>query len=252
MKEKFLWIAVIALAALCAGEAWYIHAGRGRQAPAAAARALTEARRDSEAKAFASAAEDMEAWRNKVHERLMKGTAPAPEDFDRFFDDEFFGRRFSPFAEMERIHRQMTEAFKDSERVMFDDSWDKWFAERMDMDQFETSVERSDKEVVVTVKVPGIDKAKADISVNNDRIKMAFTSRRENEEKTAAGVAKSEAVRSYVKILPVPADAVPGSSKSVVEGDKVKIVFARKAVSKAAANKATVKKVEVSTDTVSK
>lgn len=232
MKEKLLWIAVIALAALSAGEAWYIRAGRGKTLPVPEARARAAARRDDEAKAFGSRLSGLEAWRDSVHKRLMQGTAPAPEDFDRFFDDEFFGRRFSPFAEMERIHRQMTEAFKDSERAVFDDSWDKWFTERMDMDQFETSVERSDKEVVVTVKVPGIDKAKADISVNNDRIKLSFTSRKENEEKGADGVVKSEAVRSYVKILPVPVDAVGASGKTSVDGDKVRIVFARKTAAK--------------------
>jgi HSP20 family molecular chaperone IbpA len=228
MKEKFLWMAVMLLAAVCAGEAWYIHAGRAKPAPAMAAGAQAAARREQVEKAFDNRLGELEAWRDSVHRRLMQGTAPVPEDFDRFFDDQFFGRRFSPFTEMERIHRQMTEAFKDSEKAMFDDSWDKWFAERMDMAQFETSVERSDKEVVVTVKVPGLDKARSDISVNNDRIKLSFTSRKKNEAKGAAGVVKSEAVRSYIKILPVPADAIAGSGKVVVEGDKVRITFARK------------------------
>lgn len=57
---------------------------------------------------------ELEKWREKVHRQIGSGAPLLDQDFDSLFDDRFFGRKYDPFAEMERIHRQMRETTGDA------------------------------------------------------------------------------------------------------------------------------------------
>ena len=95
------------------------------------------------------------------------------------------------------------------------------------MEDFKTEIKRKDKKITVAIKIPGIDKKTAEVNINDSRIKISFTAKTVKEEKKAGSVTRSESLRSYVKILPVPQDAVPGTGKAQIEKDAVKIVFER-------------------------
>lgn len=223
MKEKLLWAALAALALLSAGQAYYIftrHPGAQAAAP--------EKREVKGAGAYEDPWRELEEWRRSVEQRLRRGDPLAAGDFDGFFDDGFFGRQFSAFEQLERIHRQMLGSFAEPQRGAFGESWDKWFSERMGMGDFRTSVSAGKNEVVLSVDVPGLDRKNADISVNRDRVRLAFSAKESSEEKAGSGVRRSESSRSYVKILPVPPEADGDTAKVSVEADRVRIVFARK------------------------
>ncbi len=61
-----------------------------------------------------------------------------------------------------------------------------------------------------------------------NRIKVSFSAKTATEEKNGGGIVKKESSQNYVKILPVPADAVPGSGKVKTEVEQVKIIFETK------------------------
>ena len=53
----------------------------------------------------------------------MFGGTPIPfRRFDDLFNDDFFGRRFDPFAEIENLHRQMSPLFPKDQRLLFEHS----------------------------------------------------------------------------------------------------------------------------------
>jgi len=149
-------------------------------------------------------------------------------DFDVYFNDRFFSGRYSPFTEMERIRREISDLFGTSEKLLFDGYWDKWFEQRMRLREFKTEVVRTDKDVTIAIIVPGLAGETADINITEDRIRASFSSRSSSEEKLVAGIVRKGSYKSYVKIMPVPDDAEAGTAKVKVEGDRIKITFDRK------------------------
>lgn len=217
MKNKILYGIIAALVFICLGQAYYIYAQQDTSTTTVPAEKW---------------ADKTEKWHKDAQKRIRSGERLSSEFFDDFFNDDFFGRRYNPFVEMERLHKQMEALFRESEKTLFDNSWNTWFTERMSMNDFKTDVSRTDKNVTVAIAVPGIDKKSADININDDRIKISFTAKTVREDKKDSSVSRSESIQSYVKVLPIPEDAVAKTAKTSVERNQVKIVFDRQAVKK--------------------
>lgn len=226
MKEKYMWAAIVILIVLVLGLTGYIYKQK------AFAKDDSAQQPQAELKAYPGKAEaqweELEKWQEGVRKMLSRGDPLKDPDFDSFFGDRFFSRRFDPFAEMDRIHRRMSEEFRASERLLFDDYWGGWYGRRMRMDQFKTEVVRTDKEVTLIIHVPGLAAKTADINITNDRIRMGFSAKTAAEQKSAGGFMKSESSQSYVKIMPVPEGAETGTGKVEIDGERVKIKFALK------------------------
>lgn len=215
MKEKLLWIAVILLLLLSLVQGYYIYTAR-----------------DGEQKAGGEQAPDaqwpeLENWRKETQKQLLLGNPLPARDFDAFFDDRFFGRKYDPFAEMDRVHRQMLNWLRESEKFLFNESWDKWFAERMTMGRFKTEISRTEKNVILTIDVPGINSKELKVDINRGRIRISFSARASGEERKAGGVTRSESSQSYIKILPVPAGALADTAVTTRDGERVVITFDR-------------------------
>lgn len=230
MREKYLWLAIIFLLLLTVGQACYIYE---RNALAKEISAPPSAQPEIYRKAYAEKAydaqwEELEKWRGKVREQISQGFPLLDPDFDDFFNDRFFSGSVNPFAEMERVHRQVSGEFRDADKTLFDGYWDKWFQQRMKMGQFKTELTRTDKDVTITIRVPGLAAKTADINITDDRIRIAFSAKTSSEERSGEGIVKKETSQSYIKILPVPGDAVRGTGKVEIGKDEVKIKFERK------------------------
>jgi HSP20 family molecular chaperone IbpA len=231
MREKYLWLAIIVLTVLTLGQACYIYDQN------AIAKDIYEelpgppeiVQKGYSEKAYDAQWNELEKWRKRVREQINQGLPLAEPDFDDFFNDRFFAGRLNPFAEMERVRRQMSDEFRDMEKKLFDDYWDNWFEQRMMLGRFDIDVKTTEKAITLTLQVPGLSAKTADINITNDRIKIAFSARTSVEEKSAGGIVKRSALRSYLKILPVPEEAAPGTGKIETDGERVKIIFDRKA-----------------------
>lgn len=230
MREKYLWLIITVLTVLTLGQACYIYE------QTAVAKEISEQppvqpdiiQKAYSEKAFDAQWDELEKWRRRVREQISQGFPLAEPDFDSFFNDRFFSGRPNPFAEMERVRRQVSEEFQDSDRTLFDNYWYKWFEQRMALGKFNIEVARTEKDVTLTIRVPGISAKTAAIDITNDRIKIAFSAGGSSEERSAGGLVKKASAQSYIKILPLPADAAPGTGKVEVSGETIKIRFDRK------------------------
>lgn len=229
MREKYLWLAIIFLTLITVGQACFIYEQSAVANELSPPPVRPEIHKAGHAKQAADSQwEELEKWRGKVRGQLSRGVPLRDPDFDLFFDDSFFMFRLRPFYDIERIRRQLSEEFPEPEKNLFDSYWDAWFARRLRMGQFKTETARTGNEVVLTIHVPGLAAKTADINITEERIKMSFSAKTSSEEKSAGGLVRKESSQSYVKILPLPVDAEPGTGKVEVTGDRVEIKFAIK------------------------
>ncbi|OGR42277.1 MAG: hypothetical protein A2X35_00810 [Elusimicrobia bacterium GWA2_61_42] len=227
MREKYLWLVIAALTALTLGQACYIYECglSAKEIPE-----KTPVQSDMPQKGYSEKASDaqwaeFEKWRDRIHAEINRGKPLAERDFDAFFDERFFSRRPRPFDEMERIRRQMSDLFNAPEKSSFEEYWEKWFEQRLRMTQFRTELIRTGRELILEIYVPGLAATAADINITGERIRMSFSAKTSSGEKTAGGLIKKESSQNYVKILPVPAEAVAGTGRVEIYGDRVKIKF---------------------------
>ena len=230
MREKYLWLAIALLTAITLGQACYIYGSRVNATefpenppaqPAIHERLYAEKASDAQW-------EEFRKWRDRIQGRLDSGGALAEPDFDVFFNDRFFSDKVNPFLEMENIHRQMSSVFQGTEKSAFDAYWEKWFTQRMMTDQFKTETGRTAEKVTLTMQIPGLAGGTPDVNITKNRIRIAFSARTASEDGSAGGIIKKETAQNFIKILPVPEDAVPGTGRVETEGQRLKITFERK------------------------
>lgn len=231
MREKYLWLAISVLTALTLGQACYIYEEKAvakefmNDQPPGQPELHLQGHSD---KAFDAQQEEFAKWRGKVREQINQGFPLLERDFDVFFGDRFFTGRADPFAEIERLRRQLSGEFRDTDKTLFDGYWDKWFEQRMRLGRFKTEVSRTDREVILAIRLPGLAAGTADVNIKEGIIKLSFQARSAAGHKSAGSLIKRESSESYVKILPVPEDAIPGTGEVLIDGELVKIKFGRR------------------------
>lgn len=231
MREKYLWLAISVLTALTLGQACYIY-----EEKAVAKEFMNDQppgqpelhRQGHSDKAFDAQQEEFAKWRVKVREQINQGFPLLERDFDVFFGDRFFTGRADPFAEIERLRRQLSGEFRDTDKTLFDGYWDKWFEQRMRLGRFKTEVSRTDREVTLAIRLTGLAAGTADVNIKEGIIILSFQGGSVSGDKSAGSLIKREGSESYVKILPVPGDAVPGTGEVLIDGELVKIKFERR------------------------
>ncbi|MBW2045681.1 MAG: trypsin-like peptidase domain-containing protein [Deltaproteobacteria bacterium] len=131
------------------------------------------------------------------------------------------------FSQLQRMREEMNEMFKDAfDRRqqkrgigMFDSS----FSYDMDYDMQETK-----DSYIVTLAIPGVNKDKLDVEINKDSISISGERSIITEEEEPNKVFKSKSFSSFVKILPLPADADAGKVKTDVNNNTVVITMPKK------------------------
>lgn len=196
MKNKLLWCAVGVLGVTCVGQGYYIHA------------------------------------QNKRNERpAIEEFGKEQYEFDDLFNDDFFARRFDPFAKIENFHKGLGPLLPNEERSLLDRSWRDWFEDRMAVADIHPEIETTDEQVILSLKIPGLEGESLNININDDRIRIAYDIRTLQDKKDGQGASyfRSQSVRHFEKILPIPDGADPKRNRIVhedgVKGRVVKIIF---------------------------
>lgn len=214
MSNKVLWCVIAMLAATCVGEAYYIHTKNKNDKPASLQDPLA----------------DQDKWIAEARKNLFKGYPIPFRQFDDLFNDDFFGRKFDPFAEIENFHKRFNPLFNDEEKPMFGRSWNNWFQNRMGIADIRPETTTTDKEVILSLKIPGLAGESLNINVNDDRIRIAYDAKSVQDKKDEKGSSyfKSESMRHFEKIMPIPEGADPKKNRIVHEGNTVKIIFEKR------------------------
>lgn len=173
---------------------------------------------------------EQDQWIEQARKNLLQGSPIPFKDFDALFNDRFFSHRRDPFAEMLEFQKRLDSELGKREKTLFGRSWSDWLGDRMDLAAIQEKTQETDKEVIVEVKILGLDKDSLKIDVNGSRIRVAYDAKKQEEKKDGNGreIFRSESVQSFEKIMPIPANADSQKSRIVKEGDVVKIVFERR------------------------
>jgi hypothetical protein len=208
MGTRAPWGIAALLGVACLGEAGYIVTHR------AAASSPSE-------RAVAPPAEDLDRWERRLHDEIARTGRLGDKDFDALFGDDFFRRRFDPFAEVDRVSRKLEDGLEASERGLFSSSFHDWFSKRMDLAGITTRIADQGQNVLVTFGIPGLDEDSVKFDVNANRIRFRYDARKD-VKKGGKDVETSEDVE---KILPLPRGADPNGFEVRKGKDEITLVF---------------------------
>ena len=213
MSNKILWCAVGLLGAVCAAQAYYMR---------------SQSKTEQTKPAVGDVLREQEKWFLEARKNML-GETPVPfRRFDDLFNDDFFGRRFDPFSEIASFQKRMAPYLSDDQRSVLGQSWKDWFHARMDLAEIRPDIKSTDKELVVSFRIPGLAGESLNVDVNDDRIRIAYDSKTVEEKKSAQGSYRGESTRHFEKIMPVPEDADPKKNRIAHEGNLVKIIFEKR------------------------
>jgi HSP20 family molecular chaperone IbpA len=209
MRTKAPWGIAALLGATCLGEAGYIVAHRA--AASASTRHAAGPRGE----------EDLGRVEERMHEAIARAGKLADQDFDQLFGDEFFRRRFDPFAEVGRMSRRIEQGLDASERALFASSFHDWFSKRLDLTGITTNTADEGKDVALTFGIPGLDADSVNLDVNANRIRLRYGARKDVKK----GGSEVETTESVEKVLPLPAGADPNGFEVRKGKDEITLVF---------------------------
>lgn len=215
MKNKILWCVVGVLGATCVGQGYYIHAQH----------------KNNGRSAVEDFSKEQDQWISQTRKSMFGRDSVPFERFDDLFNDDFFGRRFDPFAEIENFRKGFGPPLPNEERSLLDRSWRDWFEDRMVVADIHPEIKTTDEQVILSLKIPGLEGESLNINVNDDRIRIAYDVRTVQDKKDGQGASyfRSQSIRHFEKILPIPDGADPKRNRIVhedgVKGNVVKIIF---------------------------
>lgn len=214
MNNKILLGIAGLLFIACAGEGYYIH----------------KLKKNQQATTPQDVWIDQNKWMSEVRKIFLMGNTVPFKDFDDLFNDKFFDRKFDPFAEIDRFHNKLNPFFNNSEKSLFGKSWDDWFQNRMDVADINPETNITDKEVILSIKIPGLKGESLNVNVNDNRIRIAYDAKSVQSKKDdKSGIDfSSQSIQHFEKIMPIPGEADPTKSRIVQDGDTVKIIFEKR------------------------
>lgn len=152
--------------------------------------------------------------------------------FDRFFDDDFFSKQSDPFAEMQRLQRQLDDMMGKNHRGTFRDSWDSWFGDRFfgGSEEIEFDQKENKNSYIITLRIPNLKENKLDIKIDQDGISISGDFSQIAEKKDADGnvISKREVHRTISKKFTIPGDADHEKAKVKNKKDKIIITLPKK------------------------
>jgi HSP20 family molecular chaperone IbpA len=173
--------------------------------------------------------QEQDQWMAEVRKHLFQQDPVPLKQFDDLFNDRYFGYRFDPFAQIEQFQKRMRSMLGPDEQSLFSRSYGNWFNNRMNVANISPEVKTTEKEVILSFKIPGLDGESMNININKDRIRIAYEAKTITDKRDEKGGSyfKRESSQHFEKIMPIPEGADAKDNRIVHEGDTVKIIFKR-------------------------
>jgi len=207
-KSTILTVLVVFLAAVCVVEGIIIYKQDKKDSPK-------------------QSVETFESFSSNMLDKLKREQKEQDDMFDRFFDDDFFSRQPDPFAEMQRLQKQLDEMMGRNHRGIFRDSWNSWFGERFfgGSDGVVFDQKEKNDSYIITLRIPNLEENKLDIKIEQDGISISgeFSQTAEKKDPDGNVLSKREVNRTISKKFPIPDDA--DYEKAHVDNKKDKIII---------------------------
>lgn len=161
-------------------------------------------------------------WAEYLRKRIQDGKAVGPQEFDKFFDENYFKGDYDSIKELYEVRRRLSKAFSEYEGgAGLQRSLNEWTQRRLNKNDFKITVSEMANRVTVNIRIPDLNSKSINLNISDTTIMLSFQRK---------GAVKGEVTASdpYVKIYPVPDTAQPGTQKINVVGDNVRITFERK------------------------
>lgn len=104
-------------------------------------------------------------------------------------------------------------------------AFEEWYQARAAVSGIRTDIQVTDKEVIVTFRVPGLQSESLKIAVSDVLIRANYSARSVVEGRGAGGAYRGEAVRQFETIMPVPTNADAKKHRFLPAGEGFKIIF---------------------------
>lgn len=209
MRTRAPWGIVALLGIACLAETSYIVAHRAAASSPSGGTAVLQP------------GQDLNRWNHRLHEEIARTGKLVDQNFDQLFGDDFFSRRFDPFAEIDRARRRLEAGFAGSERALFDSSFQNWFSKRMDLAGITTKIAERGKDVTVTFGIPGLKENSVKLDVNANRIRFRY----EASKDVKKGGSDVETTENVEKVVPLPDGADPNGFAVRKGKDEITLVF---------------------------
>ena len=168
-----------------------------------------------------------ESFSSNMLDKFKRERKERDDMFDHFFDDDFFSRQADPFAEMERMQKQLDKMIGSQSRGIFNDSWNSWFGDRFfgGADDVEFNQKEKNDSYIITLRIPNLKKNKLDIKIDENGVSISGEFSQMAEKKDADGniISKREVHRTISKNFPISGDA--DHEKAEVKNNKDKIII---------------------------
>jgi HSP20 family molecular chaperone IbpA len=169
-------------------------------------------------------------WAAQARKTLDLGLPIPTDQFDKLFNDEFFNRKFDPFAEINDAEKRLAPLFKEEQRALMGQSFRDWFESRMQLFSLNPQIASTKDKVIDSFTVPGGQGSACRVDVNKSRIRISCEQQVSNEKKDVKSgtYEKSAAMQRIDKVMPIPPGVNPNSAKTERDGDVMKVIFDKK------------------------
>ncbi len=131
---------------------------------------------------------------------------------------------WSPFAELERIRRELDRIFEDVFPT----------ADREETLAPPVDVYETDSEVVVKAELPGVKKEDIDVTIKENTVSIRAEKREEREEKTENVHRVERFYGRLERLIPLPADVKPDKAKAEYRDGVLELRIPKQKVTKEA------------------
>lgn len=140
-----------------------------------------------------------------------------------------------PFMEMEQMQRSMNQMFQESFAPMHNGQYRTFFNPRID-------IKESSEQYTITMDIPGMDKDKIDVKVENHNLIVSGERSSENtEDKQGKTYRHERSFGHFMRVVPLPQDAKTDTVDAQYNNGVLTVKVARGKDTKPTAQKITVK-----------
>jgi HSP20 family molecular chaperone IbpA len=169
-------------------------------------------------------------------DRKIASTDPAPSAeensesfYDQLFNADFFNRSKDPFAEMDRMHKQLMKDFNSG--GLSEDFFGSWYKKKFGGGEAAEIKQREDKDYVYyDISIAGIDPRNLHVNVDDRQVNISGTEEKKTENKTDNNSEESYFSTKFERSFPAPQGTDPSKVEIQHEKDKVILKFPKTTV----------------------